>query len=229
MRFVKFPLKIKQSPIKSIFFNLLDQKALEMIAKKVAKMNGDARVAFDIVKSSLAEVFNSVKYREEAKGIQEERQTDDELPSDEKIRVTLEIVLKVFADKYSSKLPQTLRCLPMQNLIVLEAIVNIYDENPYGEDRKISYLELQSEVELICRQRCLFDVIRGQGIAGYMDVLSFYKIIEIDRPKNQKAFEAKVDPKKQLFYLKVEFQELKNELLKLIESQKEPKVEEETA
>jgi hypothetical protein len=66
MRFVKFPLKIKQSPIKSIFFNLLDQKAMEMIAKKVAKMNGDARVAFDIVKSSLVEVFNSVKYREEA-------------------------------------------------------------------------------------------------------------------------------------------------------------------
>jgi hypothetical protein len=29
-----------------------------------------------------------------------------------------------------------------------------------------------------------------------MDVLSFYKIIEIDKPKNQKAFEAKVDPKK---------------------------------
>jgi hypothetical protein len=31
----------------------------------------------------------------------------------------------------------------MQNLIVLEAIVNIIDENPEGEDRKISYLELQ--------------------------------------------------------------------------------------
>ncbi len=59
-----------------------------------------------------------------------------------------------------------------------------------------------------------------------MDVLSFYKIIEIDRPKNQNAFESKVDPKKQLFYLKVEFQELKNELAKLIESQNEPKPEE---
>ncbi len=105
MRFVKFPLKIKQSPIKSIFFNLLDQRAMEMIAKKVAKMNGDARVAFDIVKSSLVEVFNNVKYREESKGVQEERQRDDELPSDEKIRITLDIVLKVFSDKYSSKLP----------------------------------------------------------------------------------------------------------------------------
>ena len=114
-----------------------------MIAKKVSKMNGDARVAFDIVKSSLVEVFNRVKYREEVKGVQEERELDDELPSDDKIRITLDIVLKVFNDKYSSKLPQTLRSLPMQNLIVLEAIVNIYDQNPYGEDRKVSYQELQ--------------------------------------------------------------------------------------
>ena len=105
MRFVKFPLKIKQSPIKNIFFNLLDQKAMEMVAKKVSKMNGDARVAFDIVKSSLVELFNRVKYREEVKDVQEERERDDELPSDDKIRITLDIVLKVFNDKYSSKLP----------------------------------------------------------------------------------------------------------------------------
>jgi hypothetical protein len=78
---------------------------MEMIAKKVSKMNGDARVAFDIVKSSLVEVFNRVKYREEVKGVQEERELDDELPSDDKIRITLDIVLKVFNDKYSSKLP----------------------------------------------------------------------------------------------------------------------------
>lgn len=36
---------------------------MEMIAKKVSKMNGDARVAFDIVKSCLVEIFNRVKYR----------------------------------------------------------------------------------------------------------------------------------------------------------------------
>lgn len=87
----------------------------------------------------------------------------------------------------------------------MEAIVNIYNENPYGEDRKITYHELQQELELLCREKCLFDVIRGQGIAGYMDVLNFYKIIEIERPKNQVAFEAKVDTKKQTFYLQVEF------------------------
>ena len=52
-----------------------------------------------------------------------------------------------------------------------------------------------------------------------MDVLSFYKIIEIDRPKNQIAFDQKVDNKKQTFFLQVEFQELKQELEKLIEEQ----------
>ena len=146
MRFKTFPLKIKQSaPIKSIFFSLLDKRAMEMVAKKVSKMNGDARVAFDIIKSCLVEVFNKVKYRAETntKDVHEERKGDEELPSDDKIRITFDTVLKVFRDKYSSKLPQTLRCLPRQNLVVLEAIVNIYNENPFGEDRKITYYELQ--------------------------------------------------------------------------------------
>jgi hypothetical protein len=87
---------------------------MEMVAKKVSKMNGDARVAFDIIKSALVEVFNKVKYRTETNTneVQEERKGDEELPSDDKIRITLETVMKVFSDKYSSKLPQTLRCLP---------------------------------------------------------------------------------------------------------------------
>jgi Cdc6-like AAA superfamily ATPase len=63
MKFGQFPLRIKQSqPVKTIFFNLIDQKAMDMIAKKVSKMNGDARVAFDIVKSAMVEIFNRVKY-----------------------------------------------------------------------------------------------------------------------------------------------------------------------
>lgn len=34
------------------------------------------------------------------------------MPSDQKIRVTLDVVLKVLAEKYGSKLPKTLRSLP---------------------------------------------------------------------------------------------------------------------
>ncbi len=74
-----------------------------MVAKKVSKMNGDARVAFDIVKSAIVEIFNRVKYLNG--DTTEERKGDLDLPSEDKIRITLEVIMKVFADKYSSKLP----------------------------------------------------------------------------------------------------------------------------
>ena len=114
---------------------------MEIIAKKVSKMNGDARVAFDLLKSSFVELYNRVKYIS-PNDTSEERKGDEGLPTDDKIRINLEIVCKVMGDKYNSKLPQTLRCLPRQNLIVLEAIVNIYGESSSGEDRMISYFEL---------------------------------------------------------------------------------------
>ena len=141
MKFAKFPMKLKAGTMKSIFFNLLDDKAMDMIAKKVSKMNGDARVAFDLLKSSFVELYNRVKYVS-PNDTSEERKGDEGLPSDDKIRITLDIVCKVMADKYNSKLPLTLRCLPRQNLIVLEAIVNLYSDSSSGEDRLISYMEL---------------------------------------------------------------------------------------
>ena len=62
-----FPLHLKQNAgIKQVFFNLLDEsKAMDLIAKKVAKLNGDIRVAFDIIKSAFVELFNRVKYQQQ--------------------------------------------------------------------------------------------------------------------------------------------------------------------
>lgn len=59
----KSPLRIRDNKeIKSIFFNLVDDRAKSIIAKKVSKMNGDARVAFDILRSSFTELFNRIQY-----------------------------------------------------------------------------------------------------------------------------------------------------------------------
>jgi Cdc6-like AAA superfamily ATPase len=98
-RFARFPLKIKEGPTRSIFFNLIDDKALDIISRKVSKMNGDVRVAFDIIKSCFTLLFNKVKYT-------------DEMTEDSKIRITFDMVLKVFEGKYGSKIPETLRSLP---------------------------------------------------------------------------------------------------------------------
>lgn len=65
MKFASFPLRLKQDLlVKTVFFNLVDDtRAMDMIAKKVSKMNGDIRVAFDIIKSAFVELFNRVKYQ----------------------------------------------------------------------------------------------------------------------------------------------------------------------
>ena len=81
---------------------------MAFIAKKVSKMNGDARVAFDLIKSGFVEIFNAVKY---GSGV-EEMKGDEGMPEDDRIRISFDLIIKVFKDKYSSKLPETLKCLP---------------------------------------------------------------------------------------------------------------------
>lgn len=103
-------MKLKVSPFRDIFFELLDDKGMDMIAKKVSKMNGDVRVAFDLIKSSFVELFNRVKYVNGDKI--HERKDDSELPPDEKLKISFDIVRQVMQEKYSSKLPQTLINLP---------------------------------------------------------------------------------------------------------------------
>jgi Cdc6-like AAA superfamily ATPase len=109
-RFTSFPMKLKVSPYRDIFFELLDDKGMDMIAKKVSKMNGDVRVAFDLIKSSFVELFNRVKYVNGDKI--HERKDDSELPPDDKLKISFDIVRQVMQEKYSSKLPQTLINLP---------------------------------------------------------------------------------------------------------------------
>jgi Cdc6-like AAA superfamily ATPase len=55
MKYHKFPMRLNQ--IKNIFFNLIDEKAMEAIARKVSKMNGDVRVAFDLMKTCLSNLY----------------------------------------------------------------------------------------------------------------------------------------------------------------------------
>lgn len=140
MRFIDFPLSVKTNPIvKKMFFSLIDERAMALISKKVSKMNGDVRVAFDIIKSAFIELQHRVKHFI-SEGEKEEQ--DDQMPEPQTIKITVELVSHVFKAKYGSKLPETLKCLPRQNLIILEAIVNLYSGWEKGEDRKINFSEL---------------------------------------------------------------------------------------
>lgn len=78
---------------------------MTIIAKKVSKMNGDVRVAFDIIKSAFVELFNRVKHHKSEKEEESKNNEGGSMPEDSSIKVTFDLVLKVFADKYGSKLP----------------------------------------------------------------------------------------------------------------------------
>jgi Cdc6-like AAA superfamily ATPase len=48
---------MRLSEVKEDFFELFEEKAIEMIARKVARMNGDVRVAFDLIKTCFNKIF----------------------------------------------------------------------------------------------------------------------------------------------------------------------------
>ncbi len=77
-------------------------------------------------------------------------------------------------------------------------------------------------METLCKERCLFEIIRGPSIASFIDVLAFYNIIEIESSKvgTGKA-DSKKDNKLSRFHLKVEYNELEHELDKLLQEQRD--------
>ena len=99
--------------------NVLDDQSIELIGRKVAKMNGDVRVAFDLIKACFDKLFYQVMHV----------QKEEELT----IQLKLGIVVKIFEEKYGSKVKEILQALPRQNLIVLEALVSLFDE--HGEEK----------------------------------------------------------------------------------------------
>ena len=64
-------------------------------------------------------------------------------------------------------------------------------------------------MEILCKERSLYEVIRGPSIGSFIDVLAFYNIIETESYKigTGKA-DTKKDYKLSRFFLKVEFNEL---------------------
>ena len=118
--------------LKSIFHNLVDERAYSFIAKKVAKQNGDIRVAFDLMKSALALLAKEIK-------------KSTTLPPKKELRVTYHTILEVNEAKYGSKIAQTIRSLTRQHMVILYALAELFEE--IGEEKMISYKKAFDAVE----------------------------------------------------------------------------------
>lgn len=128
----------------------IDDKALEYASKKVAKISGDIRVAFDLIKSAM--ILLVLKYREEAVkkkkehvGISEDEtlleETKDEnidygnIASSKPFKINLgdpkidfKMIHYLTTTKFGLKSMEIIKKLPSQLVILLKTIVREFDE-----------------------------------------------------------------------------------------------------
>ena len=96
--------------------------------------------------------------------------------------------------------------LPRQNLIVLEAVINLFCE--YGEDKKLVVQQVFDAVQRLCRGRALVEGVRQDELLHFMGELAFYGLIEIGEERREGARQRK-------FWLKVELEGLTQEMEKV--------------
>ncbi len=187
----RIPLKFKTDLLKPIFLRIIDQKAYEFIAKKVANLNGDIRVAFDYMKTALTSFSDELK-----------TQYPD---NDADVKITVKHLLKIYEQKQNSKIGEIIRSFPRQNVIVLNAVVLLFDD--VGAEKSVKFLTLFEETEMEC------DVREAQKIplrdfTEILNQIENYNLIKIERNKK--------DPKMNMVHLNCDLVDLKKELDSLV-------------
>lgn len=128
----------------------IDKKALEFASKKVAKISGDIRVAFDLIKSAMILVV--LKYREEAvrkkkelEGSSEDETLQEEAKNEnidygnitpskpfkiilEDPKIDFKMIHYLTTTKFGLKSMEIIKKLPSQLVILLKTIVREFDE-----------------------------------------------------------------------------------------------------
>jgi Cdc6-like AAA superfamily ATPase len=125
--------------VKKVYFNLVEERALNFIAQKVAHQNGDIRVAFDLMKSSLVKLQKRIK-------------DSYILPEDELIRVDIHLVNEVCIEKYGSKIKDIVAALPRQDMMVVEAIISLVEN--FHEEGRINFQNLFDQTQKECKKMC---------------------------------------------------------------------------
>lgn len=93
------------------------------------------------------------------------------------------MVLNVFDEKYGSKVFEILASLSRQDIVVLEAMCNLFES--LGEERKISFLQLFEETYKECKNKCLSKISQSEFI-NILTELQFYNLIQLDKSKKDK-------------------------------------------
>jgi len=202
---------------------LIDKKALEYASKKVAKVSGDIRVAFDLIKSCMVQIV--LKFREEAVKLKtlegaSEDETLNETHKDENIDsnksvitsekpfnvdidnpfVSFKMVLYLTTTKFGIKSIETIKSLPSHLKLMLKTIVFVFDERNLSKNFKTHELytaNFKTVNKLKIEQPNFSDFWQG------LKTLESYGLIGYSDGKNPRS--GKVS-------LKAEVEEIKNGL-----------------
>ncbi len=119
---------------------LVTPDALMFIARKVSKMSGDIRVAFDVIKGAL------VKKLKLASDTLEADSEADLLERGEIRSLQIQDIQKIFKDKHETKLAETIKSLPPLTASLLKTLVSMVKspEQVVGFDRLVGSQRMQA-------------------------------------------------------------------------------------
>lgn len=142
----RLPEQFRTKDIKKMFVMMIEDRAYKFVAKKVAKLNGDIRVAFDMIKTAFSMLAFDIS------------NSEAEVEHD-KVKVTLETILRIFEQKYGSKIAEMLKNQPNSNILVLNAAVELFlnegDHEKYVPISKL-HLKVLRECDRACADRMTF-------------------------------------------------------------------------
>jgi Cdc6-like AAA superfamily ATPase len=117
---------------------MIPERSYKFIAQKVAKMNGDIRVAFDMMKSALTLFSKEIR-------------DDPNVRENKQLELTYQTIMKVDEIKYGSKIATTIKSLTRQHIMILSSLSDLFVQ--VGEDRMVSFKHAFDAVEQECKSR----------------------------------------------------------------------------
>jgi hypothetical protein len=91
--------------LKDIFFNLIDERAMQLLCKRISQSCGDIRVVFDIMKTALQMLQEKVEDMQAS-------QFKDHASLKAQIQITIQMIITIFDNKKGLRIRDTLKTLP---------------------------------------------------------------------------------------------------------------------
>ena len=150
---------------------MIHERSYTFIAQKVAKMNGDIRVAFDMMKSALTLLSKEIR-------------DDPNVRENNQLKLTYQTIMKIDEIKYGSKIATTIKSLTRQHIMILSALSDLFVQ--VGEDRMVTFKQAFDAVEQECKTRHQAKMQMPE-FSNCVDELEFYNYIRIERNRRDKT------------------------------------------